>query len=324
MANWSSSARKRATFPVKVYDVSQRPFVNVTSSVPVGTQVNDTVVADFNRDLRNDIVMIRGTLRGTGATQVSSQRIESWLRKGPGSTPKGYTFSAPGQITVTIDHEGMGQYEASKVFVLNTQGPNSATAGPVRVSYDAGAGRWNILLVNTSGTTQAYVVVQSVQPATGLTMVNLERQRTAESHLLPREQSAGHCAFRTNAAGLQQPVSCVSGVAGDFDNDMDVDLFMVCRNGVNNLPDRLYENLGNGTFALVPNSGAEGVVGAGPAFGVGESVTLADYDVDGWLDLFVTERAVVLADRTGRPGGDAAQPWHRSLAIPIAGSRSTS
>ena len=96
-------------------------------------------------------------------------------------------------------------------------------------------------------------------------------------------------------------MSCVSGVAGDFDNDMDVDLFLVCRSGVNNLPDRLYENLGNGTFALVPNSGAEGVVGVGAAFGVGESATLADYDVDGLLDLFVVNGLLFWPIEQGGP-----------------------
>ena len=65
-------------------------------------------------------------------------------------------------------------------------------------------------------------------------------------------------------------MSCVSSIAGDFDNDMDVDLFLVCRSGANNLPDRVYENLGNGTFTLVSNSGAEGVVGVGATFGVGD------------------------------------------------------
>ena len=276
---------KEGNFPLKVYDVSQRPFVDVTSSVPAATQVNDSIVADFNRDLRNDIIMTRGYLRPSGATLVSSRRIESWVRKGPGSTPKGFTFSAPGQITVTIDHEGMGQWEPSKVFVLNTAGPSTVTAGPVRVSYDAGAGLWNITLVNTSGTTQAYIVVDSVEPATGLTMVNLESAETPRP-ILYLESGAAGMAYRSNV-GLSQAVSCVSGVAGDFDNDMDVDFFVVCRSGANNLPDRMYENLGNGTFALVPNSGAEGVVGAGAAFGVGESATLADYDVDGWLDIFV-------------------------------------
>ena len=202
---------KEGNFPLRVYDVSQRPFVNVTSSVPAGTQVNDTIVADFNRDLRNDIVMTRGTMRPTGASQVSSQRIESWLRKGPGSTPKGFTFSAPGQITVTIDHEGMGQCEPSKVFVLNTQGTSSATAGPVRVSYDAGAGLWNILLVNTSGTTQAYVVVQSVQPATGLTMVNLEGAELPRPIFYLESSAAGHdlpSERRTFAAGVLRERRC--------------------------------------------------------------------------------------------------------------------
>jgi len=272
-------------FPLRVFDVSQRPFVNVTSSVPAATQVNDTIIADFNRDLRNDIIMTRGLLRPTGASQVSSRRIESWVRKGSSATPKGFTFSAPGQITVTIDHEGMGQWEPSKVFLLNTAGPSTVTAGPVRVSYDAGAGLWNIVLVNSSGTTQAYIVVDSVEPATNLTMLNLEGSELARP-LNYLESSAQGMTYRQNV-GLSQPVSCVSGVAGDFDNDMDVDLFLVCRSGVDNLPDRIYENLGNGTFALVSNSGAEGVVGAGTAFGVGESATIADYDVDGFLDLFV-------------------------------------
>ena len=166
-------------FPLRVFDVSQRPFLNVTSSVPAATQVNDSIVADFNRDLRNDIIMTRGALRPTGATQVSSTRIESWVREGSGSTPKGFTFSAPGQITVTIDHEGMGQWEPSKVFVLNAAGPSTVTAGPVQVSYNAGAGLWNIILVNSSGTTQAYIVVNSVEPATNLTMVNLESSELA-------------------------------------------------------------------------------------------------------------------------------------------------
>ena len=125
-------------------------------------------------------------------------------------------------------------------------------------------------------------------------------------------------------------MSCASGVAGDFDNDMDVDLFLVCRNGVDNLPDRLYENLGNGTFALVPNSGAEGVVGAGPAFGVGESVTLADYDVDGWLDLFVMNGLLFWPIAQGGPevmlhnrGNDLGNT-NRWLEIDLVGARRSS
>ena len=320
---------KEGNWPFRVYDVSKRPFVNVTSLIPVGSQVTDTAVADFNRDLRNDIIMTRGALRGSGATQISSQHIESWLRKGPGSQQPGFSFSAPGQITVTIDHEKMGWYEPSKVFVLNTQGPSSATGGPVQMSYDAGAGRWNIRLVDST-TTQAYIDVDTVQPATGLTEDNLDGTESPKPTFYLESNAQGGYTYRQVAAGLGANVSCVSAVAGDFDNDMDVDFFLVCRDGVNNLPDRLYENLGNGTFALVQNSGAEGVVGAGHTIGVGESATLADYDVDGWLDLFVTNGLMLWPRLRGGPevllhntthvnGGSAST--NRWLEIDLVGAK---
>jgi hypothetical protein len=44
---------------------------------------------------------------------------------------------------------------------------------------------------------------------------------------------------RTVASGLGAKINCVSGVAADFDNDMDMDLFLTCRNGVENIADIL-------------------------------------------------------------------------------------
>ncbi|MCH5375641.1 MAG: ASPIC/UnbV domain-containing protein, partial [Planctomycetes bacterium] len=43
-----------------------------------------------------------------------------------------------------------------------------------------------------------------------------------------------------------------------------------------------------GTFTLVNGHGGEGPIGPGYDFGVAESVTAADYDVDGFVDLAVT------------------------------------
>jgi len=327
---------KEGNWPFRVYDVSKRPFVDLTSLIPMGTQVTDTAVADFNRDLRNDIIMTRGAMRGSGASQVNARRIEGWLRKAGGSRQPGFSFSAPGQITVTIDHKGMGVYEASHVFVRNTQGPTSVTDGSVQVSYNAGSGRWTAKLV-TSSEYQAYVVVDSVQPATGLTVNNLDGTEMPKStfYLESAVQPNGSTTYRyrQDATGLSQLVSCVSAVAGDFDNDMDMDFFLVCRDGVNNLPDRLYENLGNGTFALVQNSGAEGIVGAGAAFGVGESATMADYDVDGWLDLFVMNGLLTFPVGKGGPevllhntthvnGGSASN--NRWLEIDLVGAKRSS
>jgi hypothetical protein len=82
----------------------------------------------------------------------------------------------------------------------------------------------------------------------------------------------------------------VSGVAADFDNDMDQDIFLACRGGVQNLPDILLENNGSGVFTPVAAAGgATGPVGmaTGQTKGVGETVVSADYDLDGRVDLLV-------------------------------------
>ena len=83
----------------------------------------------------------------------------------------------------------------------------------------------------------------------------------------------------------------------------------------------------------MPNSGAEGVVGAGAAFGVGESATLADYDVDGWLDVFVMNGLltwpiaqggpeVLLRNTTDVNGGNASD--NRWLEIDLVGAKRSS
>jgi hypothetical protein len=83
----------------------------------------------------------------------------------------------------------------------------------------------------------------------------------------------------------------MSAVSGDFDNDMDEDLFLACTAGTHNIADKLFMNNGNGKFTEIANAGgAAGPVGAavGDGAGSGESVVTADYDLDGFLDLFVT------------------------------------
>jgi len=89
---------------------------------------------------------------------------------------------------------------------------------------------------------------------------------------------------KTVQSGLGKQISCGSVVAGDFDNDMDVDLYLVCTSDTKNLPNVLYENLGKGNFIPVKDAG--GAVGSKK--GLGDSVTIVDYDADGFLDLFVT------------------------------------
>ena len=77
--------------------------------------------------------------------------------------------------------------------------------------------------------------------------------------------SKGAWIDRTEASGLGAPTSSISAVAGDFDNDMDLDIYVVTAAPVHNTPNLLYENLGQGTFVSVPLAGGAG----GPASGRG-------------------------------------------------------
>jgi hypothetical protein len=90
--------------------------------------------------------------------------------------------------------------------------------------------------------------------------------------------------------GLDVILRCQSVVAGDFDNDMDEDLFMACTGGTRNLVNRLFENRGGRFVEIAGAAGAAGRTGAAVAAGAGtsESVVVADYDRDGFLDLLVT------------------------------------
>jgi len=102
--------------------------------------------------------------------------------------------------------------------------------------------------------------------------------------------------------------SCRSVVAGDFDNDMDVDIFMVCSiwggSGEDvdyisdkNLQNILYENLGNGTFI----KGVDAWGAQSTEIGAAETVSIADYDNNGFLDLFVTNGGGWVDIATGGP-----------------------
>ncbi|MEM8502078.1 MAG: FG-GAP-like repeat-containing protein [Cyanobacteria bacterium P01_D01_bin.1] len=74
-------------------------------------------------------------------------------------------------------------------------------------------------------------------------------------------------------------------VAADFDNDMDVDIFVLRgAQEARGVPNILYDNQGDGTFITIANAG--GILPADR--GIRDNVTTADYDVDGFVDLFIT------------------------------------
>jgi len=83
---------------------------------------------------------------------------------------------------------------------------------------------------------------------------------------------------------MTSSISSKAVAMGDFDNDMDIDLYLVLSGRNNNKDNIILANNGDGTFAL---SAMVGDAKASP-LGIGDAASVVDYDGDGFLDLLVT------------------------------------
>ena len=154
------------------------------------------------------------------------------------------------------------------------------------VGYDPDSNRWTVLYhtmppIDTNWT-GFEALISSKHPILEVDPINF-----SNSDLFYQPNSILYITARQNnfrKVDFTEAVEARSVAAGDFDNDMDVDIYIVRSNSAANLPNQLYENQGDGTFIQLPRaSGAEA-----NTEGKGMSVTMGDYDMDGYLDLFVT------------------------------------
>jgi enediyne biosynthesis protein E4 len=111
-------------------------------------------------------------------------------------------------------------------------------------------------------------------PMEGVTRAGAGTKR--EPNRLYRNLGDGTFVDVTREAGLEGAGFGSAAVAGDYDNDGHVDLYVV--NIGRNL---LYRNRGDGTFEEVTDQAGVGEMGSGI------SAVWLDVDGDGWLDLFV-------------------------------------
>jgi hypothetical protein len=327
-----------AAFPQKIYSTASLPWKKLFDSanpgafLPVVHSVADSAIADFNNDGRMDLFVLGGVqLRPSSVVQEGTSRLEALLAGGS----KGFKFVTTGSVTFTIDwnkvDEGAGTditkiqigsrgtHPTATQFTLDPgdpavagmpPAPTSATTLPVmQIGYDTATHQWTLAIVAKLTSTspdvfsEGYMQVSATAAISGLVATGLwQGDLPAPPTLLMNRN--GTFVDETVAAQLAAPVQCGSVTAGDFDNDMYVDLYLACRTGASNIANILYYNNGNGTFTAAPNAGgAAGPIGLAIADGVGtaDSVVTGDYDVDGFLDLFVTNGFNLQPRYTGGP-----------------------
>ena len=291
------------------------------TNFPAARPVRDVALADFDNDGDIDIFHVKGALRISDFVQVDPNRIEVFMNV-TNDNVKTFTFQGTGVVDFDIDwNEGdeggqrnrtgnpeermrigaSGYQPADVQFSLDPADSNNwglisfdpANDKIFAIGFDPSTETWSIALPGAFANEVAHFSVVSTDPVTALEMTGTTSNDRPILPLLLVNDGAGNFTDQTASSGFMAE-QCVSTVAADFDNDMDIDIYLVCRGGAQNLANVVYENVGGGNFVrLADAGGAAGPVGVavGPdrlGAGTGDSVASADFDADGFVDLFVT------------------------------------
>ena len=189
-----------------------------------------------------------------------------------------------------------GRWKLSRLKVLSTSQGRSARNAFTEVTHQAlgkndsyrkqllqGVEYWQGIL--------DYVAGMDIYGHNGVAIADIDGDGDEDFHvsqpaglpnLLFRNEGDGTFLDVTDRAGVDVLDNTASSFFADTDNDGDPDLILI---GTSSL---LFENDGSGRFSLASNSGFEAIDGAD---GSKVSAAVADYDLDGHLDIYVCSYA---------------------------------
>ncbi len=286
-------------FPDGLYRYDSQGFTDVSQArIPQTSDVWDAAIGDFNNDLMNDIYLTR-LLNPSFIKQMDNRNLYAHIIVR--TEEKGISFYSPGDLLLDFNLTGFAPTEifigsagtnpAGSSFIVTAaeaEGEVSHVPGVshgIYISHSRATSTWKIMVSKNATATADFTLVSS-QAITGLAETGFVSSDGALSDVLLMQSDSGFQAA-ANAGDLGVPSTCESAAAADFDNDMDLDLYLVCHDPVSNIPNQLFENLGNGQFSRVAQAGgAEGSMA-----GRGDSIALADYDQDGFIDMIIMNGA---------------------------------
>lgn len=297
------------TFPHRFFgDLAGGGFGDVSHlfTMPKVFSVHDIAVADFNNDGRFDLFLL-GDHQKTEIFQPEPGHIDASISVTQfGGPERGVEFKGVEPVSIDLlsrfvwqDEEifigGTGFHPSTRPFELDPSDPavhgsfphEEGTDRGIFIGYDPDAELWQIRIgigLGSRPATQLNVLVRSSAAITDVLPIGIELPEVPRDDRLFLNMGDGGFLDATTGSGLEGGSPCGSVAAADFDNDMDVDLYLVCMGSVRNRLNRLYLNDGSGVFTIATGAGGAG----GSSDGLGDVVAAADYNRDGAIDLFVT------------------------------------
>ena len=299
----------------QVFEMASLPARELQNDLP-RTAFEDIAAADFDNDGNIDLFMTRKyPARAVAFGRTSNDEViaDLWIDRTNVDKTVGFTFSTSGQLTyqvdstwpsdaLSIDRVHLGKQGASPgsfKFTLPSGGPIDATGiAPNAPGKQAGVyigmtspGHWEVRVTAAReavasakpGSQEIQIEVTSSHPITDLEPIG-EPAAAEEAPARLFMNRDGKLIEESDKRGVNSRlVAGVNVVAGDFDNDMHEDLFVLASREIGKQHNLLLLNRGDGHFDVVRGAGGAG----GDLRGVGDSVTTVDYDDDGFLDLFI-------------------------------------
>jgi len=301
------------TLTAQFFDTATQPL---RASAPLPqTAFEDIAAGDFDNDGFIDLYLARRNPPGPvafGRRSTNQVIADTVLTQANIDKPIGFSFRTSGHISFNVAPVWPSDWLKAEQIHVGAQGmrpdsfaltlsPETAHAkGTASHQPGAQAGlyvgqiapdRWQVFvsgardLLASSGSKyqEVAVTMTSSRPITDLQPIGASvAPEEAPARLFMNRN--GKLVEEGDKRGVNaRPIAAVNVVAGDFDNDMHLDLFVVGSGEIGKQENLLLLNRGDGHFDVVRGAGGA----AGGPTGIGDSVTTTDFDGDGFLDLLV-------------------------------------